>query len=85
MKHTARKLLIICAIMLAACTEPNTARRVLDSAGYTDIHFTGYSWFACSSDDTYHTGFTAKGPTGKAVSGTVCTGVLFKNSTIRFE
>lgn len=72
------------AIALVACTDETNTIRTLDSAGYTDIHTTGYSWFECGKDDTYHTGFTAKNPAGKQVSGTVCCGMLTKGCTIRF-
>lgn len=76
------------ALLLAGCeslTQPNDARRILEDAGYTQITITGYKCMSCSKDDVYHTGFVATGPTGKRVSGTVCAGVFFKNSTIRFE
>ena len=51
--------------------------------GFTDVQFTGYSFFACSKDDEYHTGFKAKNPSGKKISGTVCCGIL-KSCTVRF-
>lgn len=81
-----KRLFLITAIaVLAACTDPTTATRVLLDQGYTNVQMTGYNFMACSRDDTYHSGFTAKSPAGHQVSGTVCAGVLFKNSTIRFE
>jgi len=73
----------ILALILTGCTDSNVATKALKGAGYTDVKLTGYSWFACSKDDTYHTGFIAKGPTGIEVEGTVCSGLLFKNATIR--
>lgn len=80
------KYLIFLALAgLAACTDPQNATRILREQGYTDIQMTGYNAFACSDDDTYHSGFTAKSPNGTPVKGTVCAGVWFKNSTIRFE
>lgn len=82
MKHIA--LLVIVA-GLAACTQPNNAQSLLESQGYTDVRITGYNWFGCSDDDTYHTGFEAKSPTGKPISGTVCAGLIFKGATIRFD
>ena len=80
------KLLLALLVCIAAtgCTAPDRSRTVLEGAGYTHIEFTGYSWFACSEDDTYRTAFKAIGPTGKAVSGTVCAG-LFKGATIRMD
>ncbi len=78
------KNILFTVVMLISCTDSESAVRVLENQGFTDVNTTGYSVFACSDDDTYHTGFTAKGPTGKYVSGTVCCGV-FKNCTVRFE
>lgn len=72
-------------IGLGSCTNENTARRVLEENGYTEIEFTGYGWFTCSSDDFYSTGFKAKANNGKPVKGCVCGGLLTKGSTIRFE
>jgi hypothetical protein len=80
-----RLLVIVAVAVLAACTDPKTATRVLEDQGYTNIQMTGYTLFSCSPDDTFHTGFSAKSPAGRQVSGTVCAGLLFKNSTIRFE
>lgn len=77
--------LIVAALLLSGCTRPEGATRVLQGAGYKDVHITGYGWFACSDNDWYRTSFTATGPTGQPVSGCVCEGLLFKNSTIRFE
>ncbi len=74
----------IACIGLVACTDEDNTRRTLESAGYSDIHTTGYSWFECGKDDTFHTGFTAKNPVGKTVSGTVCCGMWTKGCTIRF-
>lgn len=68
--------------MGAGCTAPDVARKALTGAGYTEIQTTGYCWFCCGKDDTFHTGFTAKGPTGQPVVGAVCSG-WFKGATIR--
>lgn len=75
--------LLLC-ILAVGCTAPDRSRTVLEGAGYTQIQFTGYGWFECSEDDTYRTKFKAVGPTGKAVSGTVCAGLL-KGATIRMD
>lgn len=72
------------ALALAGCTNPKDAHRALDSAGFTDIKTGGYDAFSCSEDDFYATKFEARNPQGKVVRGTVCSGVLFKNATIRF-
>ncbi len=71
--------------ILTGCTDEAGAERILKANGFTEIQFTGYSWLSCSDKDTYSTGFIAKGPTGIPVKGTVCSGMFFKNSTIRFE
>lgn len=69
---------------LSGCTNSSDAHRALESSGYTDVRITGYDFFACSEDDFFHTGFAAKNPNGVEVQGTVCSGLLFKNATIRF-
>lgn len=76
---------IVIVAMLSACTNADNATKVLSNAGYTNIQITGYNFFACSKDDTVHTGFTATAQNGNKVEGTVCGGLLFKNSTIRFD
>lgn len=72
-------------VALTGCTRPESATRVLLDAGYSDVQITGYRFFVCSENDTMHTGFRAKGPTGRPVTGTVCEGVMFKASTIRLD
>lgn len=80
-----KKLFIVAiTLVLAACTDEPNAVRVLHSAGYTDIVTKGFTPFGCGDDDTYHTEFTAKGPTGIITNGVVCSGVL-KGSTIRIN
>lgn len=75
---------LACAIILTACTNQDDAMRALKAEGFTDIEFTGYDWFACSEDDFYHTGFVAT-KNGNRADGTVCSGLLFKGSTIRWK
>ncbi|WP_129710723.1 hypothetical protein [Priestia megaterium] len=73
------------AFLLSACTDPEGAGKVLAQNGYKDIKQTGYSWFGCSEEDLYHTGFTATTPAGAEVSGVVCSGIGWgKAYTIRF-
>lgn len=84
-----RKLILIiaCIFMIgfvSACTNPTDAERALRSAGYSDIQIDGYAWFSCGEDDFYHTKFTATNPVGERVSGVVCSGLVFKDATIRF-
>jgi len=78
-------LMLFAIFIVANCTDNDTALRVLESNGYSNVQFTGYKFFGCSKDDTYHTGFIAVSPNNKPVEGTVCGGLFFKNSTIRFE
>lgn len=75
--------IVFCAILFAGCTDEDSSHRALMMEGYSDIRFTGYSYFACSKDDTFHTGFTATNSKGMKVSGTVCCGML-KSCTIRW-
>lgn len=79
-----RKLLLLAALLLCACTSETDARRALEAEGFKDIRVTGYDWFACAKDDTYHTGFVAKNREGREVRGVVCSGMIFKNATIRY-
>ncbi len=78
-------LLILFSVFILNCTDAKTASRVLDENGYTEVEMTGYNFFACSREDFYHTGFIAVSSNGRSVEGTVCSGLLFKNSTIRFK
>jgi hypothetical protein len=77
-----KTVMLVCLLVLAGCTSSNDALRALEGAGYTDIKLGGYAWFSCSQDDSFATEFTATGPSGKQVSGAVCSG-WFKGSTIR--
>jgi len=70
--------------VLAGCSSADSATRALESAGYSQIKITGFKFFGCSEDDSFRTGFTAVGPTGKPVSGVVCSAPL-KGSTIRTD
>lgn len=70
--------------LCVSCTDESTATRVLEFEGVTEIQFTGYDWFACSKDDTFHTGFNGV-KNGKKISGVVCSGLLFKGSTVRYH
>lgn len=81
-----KKLFIIVGLVgiLCGCTQPDTATRALESAGYTKIQLDGYSIFGCGKDDTFHDKFTAIGTNGKVVHGAVCGG-WFKGATIRLD
>ncbi len=66
-------------------TDEKTAQRVLTANGYTQITFDGYGWFSCGKGDWFSTKFYATSPNGTSVEGAVCSGLFFKNSTIRFR
>ena len=75
-------LAILLAASLAACSDPQKATRALSDQGYTNVKTTGWAMFGCDEKDTFHTGFTATGPTGHDVHGVVCNG-FFKGATVR--
>jgi hypothetical protein len=78
----------ICVLfpLMGACNvPPEKAKKVLHGAGYTNIHIGGHAWFACSEDDTLSSEFTATGPSGDSVTGSVCCGWALKDCTIRSE
>lgn len=76
--------MLLFAITLPGCTQPNEAEYLLRTQGFKNIQVTGYNFFACSEDDMFHTGFSAIAPNGQRVSGTVCGGWL-KGKTVRFD
>lgn len=76
-------LAFLCSL-LASCYSGTDARKALEAQGFTNIEITGHAWFACSKSDTFATSFNATNPQGKRVSGAACSGLLFKNTTIRW-
>lgn len=78
-----KKIMFAVILFLTACTDSGNAYRVLREQGFKNIQITGYEFFACSEDDFYSTGFIAE-KDGNFVKGVVCSGFLFKSSTIRF-
>tara|TARA_R110000764_G_scaffold227491_1_gene317647 strand:- start:44 stop:313 length:270 start_codon:yes stop_codon:yes gene_type:complete len=78
-------LLSVLLVSLSGCSDPKGAKGVLDSAGYSEVKTHGADLFTCGQDDFYSTKFTAKNPTGKNTSGTVCSGLFFKGGTIRHQ
>lgn len=77
------KSLLFC-LLLISCTDESATIRTLHAAGFSEISTTGYSFFQCGDDDTFHTGFHAKNPRGEWVDGTVCCGMMTKGCTVRF-
>ena len=78
-------ILIFIFLFCSSCSNSNDARKALEAMGFTNIKTTGYSIWSCSKDDFYSTGFLALNTQGKPVKGAVCSGFMFKNSTVRFE
>lgn len=76
-----RKLLLVIALFAIGCTDGAAARSALEDDGYTDIELTGYSFFGCGDDDTFHDGFRARRG-DRVVEGVVCCGWL-KDCTVR--
>ena len=76
-------LAFLCSL-LSGCYSGKDARKALEAQGFTNIEITGHAWFACSKNDTFATSFTATNPQGKRVSGAACSGLFFKNTTIRW-
>jgi hypothetical protein len=85
MRRYGMAFFVAVALLASGCTRPEGAKRVLEGAGYTNVTAGGFGWLSCHKDDWFRTKFVATGPTGNPVSGCVCEGLLFKNSTIRFE
>ena len=79
MKRIAMAALVL---TLAACTDPDGARRTAENHGLTHVQITGYSFWGCSEDDGWRTEFTALNAQGRSVRGVVCSGVL-KGNTLR--
>lgn len=67
-----------------ACTAPERAQDTLAAQGYTEVGLTGYAYLACGHDDRFATAFTAIGPSGQRVKGSVCSG-FFKGNTVRLD
>jgi hypothetical protein len=81
-----KKMIVMALICLglSGCYSTSDAEKALQAEGFTNVEVTGHAWFACSKDDFYGTSFNATNSQGKRVSGSVCSGFPFKNSTIRW-
>jgi len=79
-----KKLLVLLFLAMAACTNEPEARRVAEYEGITNVEMTGYQFFSCSKDDWYHTGFRGT-KNGHTIYGVVCSGILFKSATLRYQ
>ena len=83
-KSSVLVIACICWLGLTGCTRPQQATRTLENHGYTEIQITGWRPFMAGEDDTFSTGFRAKSPGGRYVTGTVTSGLL-KGSTVRLD
>lgn len=77
-------LAIALILSLSACSSHNDAVEALQALGMKDIETTGYRFFGCPKDDSFHTGFVATNPQGQRVSGVVCSGWIM-GGTVRFD
>lgn len=84
MKNILIVVTFFLSLVLSGCVSETDAEKALSAHGFTDIEILGYSVFGCSEDEFNHTKFRATNPQGVVVEGVVCSGILFKNSTIRF-
>lgn len=76
--------IVLTTLFMFGCTDPSGAKEALKAQGFSDINITGYKMFMCSENDVYSTGFVAKNINGQRVEGSVCSGLFFKGSTIRY-
>lgn len=79
--------LVFIMILMSSCssnTDFKNGKRQLENQGYTNVKNTGYSFFCCSDEDTFATGFSATDKNGRKVYGCFCSG-YFKGVTIRFN
>lgn len=75
---------VLLVIGLAGCYNTSDAEKAARAHGFSDVKVHGHGWFACAKDDFYATKFTATNARGEKVEGVVCSGLFFKNSTVRF-
>lgn len=67
-----------------ASKEEEKVRSILASQNYTNIQVLGYGWGKCGNGDIYATNFSATAPSGKKITGCVCSGFM-KGHTVRFD
>lgn len=77
-------IILIASAVMMGCSDPRAASDAVDNMGFSDIETTGYRVFGCGDDYSFHTGFRAKNPKGKVVTGVVCSGWL-KGSSVKFD
>lgn len=65
------KLLLLLALLLVSCTDPEGTTELLESKGYTNIQITGYKPFSCWKNEIA-TGFIATNKDNEIDTGCVC-------------
>ena len=80
-----RRLVIIPALALTACTDAQGTREAGEAYGLSNVQPGGYSPFGCAKNDTSSTRFTATNIRGQRVEGVACSDVtpFGKATTIR--
>ena len=81
-------VLVIGGICRGILVEESVAVRALEIQGYTDIEIVDHAWCfvgfrGCDRNDAARITATATNPVGRRVEVYVCSGWLFKGSTIR--
>lgn len=80
-----RAVLALAAVtFVGGCADPDAAREALDDMGFTDVAVTGPRYWGCGNDYSFYTGFRAKNPAGKPVTGVVCSGWL-TGTQVKFD
>uniref|UniRef100_A0AB39CCT2 Lipoprotein n=1 Tax=Pseudomonas phage RVTF4 TaxID=3236931 RepID=A0AB39CCT2_9VIRU len=78
-------ILTLGLIVLTGCSDGPATLKAVEGAGYKDVQITGWAPFSCSEDDRVRTGFKATDQRGNRISGTYCSGLIFKGGTIRLD
>jgi len=79
-----KKFIFLIMLFVSSCSDSQTATRILKEQGFKNITITGYDFFTCGSEDFYSTGFIAY-KNGVKIEGAVCSGFIYKGTTIRFH
>lgn len=78
-----RIAVLLMAVALTACTDPDGARKALLDDGVEPVEVGGYAWFSCGKGDVYATRFKGTRE-GRPIEGAVCSG-WFKGHTVRYD
>lgn len=80
--------LLLAAMVLSGCADPNDAVRAAESMGFTEVVVTEEahvvpSLYGCGQDDGAAFFFSAKNPIGKQVNAVACCSFMLKGCTVR--